>query len=91
MKTEHKKICVDDTQVERLLTDATRIAHGETGDDICPTVRDMVDEYVPENIRKGKKRERKGKKREKTLEQKIENSILGKVKAKLWSKFDEIF
>lgn len=86
-----KKICVNDEQVERLLTDTTKLAHGEDGDDICPTVREMWEENVPENIRESKKRPGKSKKREKTMEQKIENSIIGKVRSKLWGKFNEIF
>lgn len=81
MKKE-KKICIDDSQTTRLLTDTWKMAKGDNTD-ICPTVHEMVIEHVPAEIRLGKKS--KTKKAKDSIDKASEyiNSRVTK-KAKTW-------
>jgi len=48
-----KTICIDDSQLDRLMTDTWKMAKGDNTD-ICPTVEEMAKEHVPEEVRIGK-------------------------------------
>ena len=53
-----KKICIDEGQTKRLLTDTWKMARGRN-DNICPTVEEMVKENVDPEIRLGRQGKKK--------------------------------
>ena len=70
-----KKICLDESQTERLLTDTYRMGKGIDDDTICPTVKGMVEENVPADIRvRGKSKKKKDNK-----PSWIERKVTGKI------------
>lgn len=60
--SKEKKICIDDSQVTRLMTDTAKLAKG-IDKDICPTVREMYKEHVPKDV--GISKAKKGKQKKK--------------------------
>lgn len=56
--SKKQKICIDEGQTKRLLTDTWKMARGDNTD-ICPTVEEMVRENVDPDIRLGRKGKKK--------------------------------
>ena len=82
-----KKICIDESQTQRLMTDTAKLAKG-IDEDICPTVREMYEENVPRDLRmKGKS---KTKKTKDSLD-KIGDAVNKKVLRKAGSWLDGLF
>jgi len=80
-----KKICVDDDQVTRLMTDTAKLAQGRD-DDICPTVRDMYDEHV-----KIEPKKRKGKKESPSIEETGAKAVTKHITKKAQGVLDYLF
>lgn len=84
-----KKICLDESQTERLMTDTTKLAKG-IDEDICPTVREMYHQNVPEDLRVGKAK-KKSKDSGIDVTEAVVRRVAKKAKAKAESFLDGLF